>query len=151
MFITRVKFSRRNTIVFRSDGHVDFVVSNNVVYSSRNIDFKNMRWDPATSNQKMSARNHSSPLINDVIFDEHYLLLLTNEGPIYLFSLDKMTITKTHIKVEQAQLYPYQNRLNLFSEFLVYDNIVMVSHYNMVSICDLNARVCREKSWRHVA
>lgn len=44
--IVKVKFHRRNTIVFRSDGHIDFVGSSNVVYSSRNIDFRKMKWDP---------------------------------------------------------------------------------------------------------
>ena len=62
-----------------------------------------------------------------------------------------MVVSKTHIKKEQAELFPYHNRLNLFSDFLVYDNIVMVSHYNMISICDLNAKVCKENSWRHLA
>ena len=54
--ITRVKFTRRNTIVFRSDGHIDFVGSSNVVYSSRNIDFKKMKWEPINEKTDLKAR-----------------------------------------------------------------------------------------------
>lgn len=41
--------------------------------------------------------------------------------------------------------------MQLFSDFLVHDNIVIVSHFNMLSICDLNAKACKQKSWRHLA
>ena len=62
-----------------------------------------------------------------------------------------MTVSKTKIKAEQAKLFPYHNKLQIFSDFLVYDNIVLVSHFNMLSICDLNARISKLKSWRHLS
>lgn len=98
--ITRVKFHRRNTIVFRSDGQIDFIGSNNVVYSSRNIDYKKMKWEPATSAQMIKDRRKHAPAIDDVVFDEHDLLLITRMGPVYLFSLERMTVSKTSIKPE---------------------------------------------------
>jgi len=150
IFIVKVKFYRRNTIVFRSDGQIDFIGSNNVVYSSRNIDFNKMRWDPATSPQILKERRLASPTISDVAIDEHDLLLISNTGVVYLFNLDHMTVSKSTIKTEQAILFPYHNRLHIFSDFMVYDNFVIVSHNNMLSICDLNAKVCKEKSWRHL-
>ena len=62
-----------------------------------------------------------------------------------------MTVSKTKIKAEQAKLFPYHNKISLFSDFLVYDNIVLVSHFNMLSVCDLNARISKLKSWRHIS
>ena len=62
-----------------------------------------------------------------------------------------MTVSKTKIKAEQAKLFPYHNKLQIFSDFLVYDNIVLVSHFNMLSICDLNAKISKQKSWRHLS
>lgn len=122
------------------------------MYSSRNIDFNKMKWDPTNSQEILHSRRIYSPIIEDVVFDENDLLLITNEGITYIFNLVRMTVSKTQIKKEQAKLFPYHNRLHLFSDFLVYDNIVMVSHYNMISICDLNAKICKEKkSWRHLA
>ena len=121
-----------------------------MVYSSRSIDFKKMKWEPIMSSEVHKERRNHSPIISDVIIDEHDLLLITSSGLVYLFNLERMTISKTTIKTEQAQMFAYHNRLQLFSEFLVYDNIVIVSHYNMLSICDLNAKVCKEKSWRHL-
>ena len=147
--ITRVKFHRRNTTIFRSDGQIDFLGSNNVVYSSRNIDFKRLKWDPATTSEIMQQRVKDSPSIVDVVFEDHDLLLMTSSGVVYLFSLDRMTVEMTKIKTEQAALFPFNNRLQLFSDFLIYDHTVIVSHYNVLSICDLNARVCHIKSWRH--
>jgi hypothetical protein len=40
----------------------------------------------------------------------------------------------------------------LFSDFLVYDNVVIVTHSNVISICDLNAKICNRKKsqWRHL-
>ena len=62
-----------------------------------------------------------------------------------------MTISMTKIKPEQAKLFTLNNRMQLFSDFIVYDNLVFVSHLNMISICDMNAKICREKQWRHLA
>ena len=95
--ITNIKFHRRNTIVFRSDGHIDFVGSSNVVYSSRNIDFRKMKWDPINEHTDLRQRQKYSPNIVDVIIDEHDLLLITSEKKVYLFSLDKMTVSLMNI------------------------------------------------------
>ena len=126
--ITHIKFHRRNTIVFRSDGHIDFVGSSNVVYSSRNIDFKKMKWDPIDEHTDLQSRKKHSPNIVDVMIDEHDLLLITSDNKVYLFSLDKMTVSLMNMQVEQARLFSYGNRLQLFSHFLVFDNYVMVCH-----------------------
>lgn len=149
VLISRVKFHRRNTIVFWSDGQVDFVGSNHVVYSTCNIDFVKLKWDPATSTDVLHERSRHSPVVNDVVVDERDLLLITNQG-VYLFSLDRMVVSKTNIETEQAQLFTYANRLQVFSDFLTFDNVVAVCHHNIVSFCDLNAKVCRRKSWRHL-
>ena len=103
-----------------------------------------MRWDPATTSQILKQRRNTAPIISDVAIDDHDLLLITNTGLVYLFNVDHMTVSKTTIKSEQAKLSPYHNRLHIFSDFLVYDNIVIVSHFNVLSVCDLNAKVCRE-------
>jgi len=103
------------------------------------------------SAEGLSKRLRNSPTIVDVILDEHDLLLIARDQQVYLFSLDKMTVSKTNIKAEQARLLTYSNRLRLFSDFLVYDNSIIVSHQNMISICDLNARICKRKSWRHLS
>ena len=95
--IVKVKFHRRNTIVFRSDGHIDFVGSSNVVYSSRNIDFRKMKWDPVNEKTDMKQRQKYSPNIVDVMIDEHDLLLVTSEKKVFLFSLDKMTVSLMNI------------------------------------------------------
>ena len=42
--------------MFRSDGHIDFVGSSNVVYSSRNIDFRKMKWDPINEKTDLKLR-----------------------------------------------------------------------------------------------
>ena len=68
-----------------------------------------------------------------------------------MFSIDRMSVSKTKIKPEQAKLYQFNDRLNIFTDYTVYDNIVMVSHSNLLSIYDLNSKVCKEKSWRHIA
>ena len=122
-----------------------------VVYSSRNIDFKKMKWEPATSSVIMKQRRETSPKIVDVVFDEHDLLLITSQGSVYLFSLERMAVSLTSIKTEQAKLLNFNNKTPIYTDFLVYDNIVIVSHFNMISIHDLNAKVCKEKSWRHLA
>ena len=62
------------------------------------------------------------------MIDEHDLLLITSEKKVYLFSLDKMTVSLMNIQVEQAKLFAYGNRLQLFSHYLVFDNFVMVCH-----------------------
>lgn len=80
IFIERVKFNRRTTVVFRSDGQIDFISSNNVVYSSRNIDFKRMKWDPASSQSLLQDRRKESPPIVDVVFDDSDLLMITGSG-----------------------------------------------------------------------
>ena len=98
--ITKVKFYRRNTIIFRSDGQIDFIGSNNVVYSSRNIDFETMRWEPVTSPSVLKRRKETAPKLLDVIFDEHDLLLVANNGSVFMFSLDRMTVSRTKIKPE---------------------------------------------------
>ena len=98
MIITRIKFSRRCTTVFRSDGHVDFIGTNNIVYSSRNIDFNKMKWDPTSSQEILHNRRIYSPIIKDVVFDENDLLLITNEGITYIFNLVRMTVSKTQVK-----------------------------------------------------
>ena len=102
---------RRNTIVFRSDGQVDFIGSNQIVYSTRNIDFKKMKWESANTLAKQRSHQASSPIIKDVVMDEHDLLLISQTNLVYLFSIDRMTVSKTKIKSEQATLFPYQNRL----------------------------------------
>ena len=33
----------------------------------------------------------------------------------------------------------------------MYDNILMVTHSNIVSVFDYNARVCQTEPWRHLA
>ena len=33
---------------------------------------------------------------------------------------------------------------------MVYDNIVMVGHAHILSIFNMNAKINKEKSWRHV-
>lgn len=38
--IVRIKFNWRTSCIFRSDGHLDFISSNNTVYSTRNLDFE---------------------------------------------------------------------------------------------------------------
>ena len=80
-----------------------------------------------------------------MVFEEHDLLLITKEETVYLFNLERMTISLTKIKPEQAKLFTLNNRMQLFSDFIVYDNFVFVSHLNMISICDMNAKICREK------
>lgn len=47
--ITRVEFKFRKTLVFRSDGQVDFITSDNQVYSSTAIDFHNLQVDPISN------------------------------------------------------------------------------------------------------
>ena len=110
-----------------------------------------MKWEPATSPHILKERRQTAPEIVDVIFDEHDLLLITKQGAVYLFSLERMSISLTNIKTDQAKLFTYNNRIQLFSDFLVYDNFVIVSHLNLLSIHDLNAKVCKKRSWRHIS
>ena len=89
-------------------------------------------------------------MIADAVCEDSDLLLITDRGEVYLFNLDRLMLSKTKIKAEQALLSPYQDRVQLFPQFLVYDNILMVGHAHILSIFDMNAKVSREKSWRHL-
>lgn len=92
-----------------------------------------------------------SPKFVDAIADDHGdILLITEKKIVYLFNTEKMTISRPKIALDQAKLFPYSNIVNLFPNFVVYDNIVMVSHAHIISICDLNAKVCQKASWRHL-
>ena len=46
-----------------------------------------------------------------MVFEEHDLLLITKEERVYLFNLERMTISLTKIKPEQAKLFTLNNRM----------------------------------------
>lgn len=79
---------------------MDFVGSNNVVYSSRNIDFKKMKWEPISEQTDLKERTRHAPTITDVMIDEHDLLLVSSDRKVYLFSLEKMTVSVMKVDVE---------------------------------------------------
>jgi hypothetical protein len=41
--IVRTKFFQQATVVFRSDGHIDYTIPGGEMFSSRNIDFENLK------------------------------------------------------------------------------------------------------------
>ena len=91
-----------------------------------------------------------APVIKDAVCEDGDLLLVTARDEVFLFNTDRLMLSKTKIKAEQALLSPHQDRVQLFPQFLVYDNILMVGHAHILSVFDMNARVSKEKSWRHL-
>ena len=147
--ISRVKFYWRTTFIFRSDGHLDYIGSNNTVYSTRNLDFEAMEYKDGPAPASSEA-GRKAPVIKDAVCEEGDLLLITARDEVFLFNTDRLMLSKTKIKAEQARLSPYQDRVQLFPQFLVYDNILMIGHAHILSVFDMNARVSKEKSWRHL-
>jgi len=86
-----------------------------------------------------------------VFIDENNLFILTEkDNVIYVFNVEKLTISKTKMSEEQAFMLPHQYKVQVVNNYLVYDNIIMIGHGQFVSVCDLNAGKCNEKPWRHL-
>ena len=110
--IVKIKFNWRTSFIFRSDGHMDFISSNNTVYSTRNLDFESMEY--VQGSEVSTIKVTKKPVIKDAVCEDNDLLLITDKDEVYLFNLDKYMLSKTKIKVEQALLSPYQDRVQLF-------------------------------------
>ena len=146
--IDRVKFNQRTTFIFKSDGQMDYITSNNIVFSTKNLDFDQMEY--VVDNLHISSTSRKKVTIKDAVAEEHDLLLITDRDEVYIFNMERLTLSKTKIKAEQALLNPYLDRVQVFTQFLVYDNILMVGHAHILSIFNMNAKTCKEKSWRHL-
>ena len=122
-----------------------------MVYSSRFIDFENMKFSNAKNVEEIKERVKKNPKFVSAYCDENEVFLVTGKDHVYHLNFDKMTVAATNISPDDAELFPYHNRVKIFSDFLVYDNAVMVTHSNMISVCDLNAKIIKnQKSWRHL-
>ena len=97
-----------------------------------------------------TIQKKKTPVIKDAVCEDNDLLLITDKDEVYLFNLDKYMLSKTKIKVEQALLSPHQDRVRLFPQFLIYDNILIVAHAHILSVYDMNTKVSKEKSFRHL-
>ena len=111
--IVKVHFHWRRTLVYRSDGQVDFVTTNNVVYSSKMVDFQNMILSTDKDPEKIKKRIKNNPTIKFAVFDEHEMFLVTErkgkifQRDVYHVNMDKLIVTKTKITPDQAFLQPY--------------------------------------------
>lgn len=107
-------------MVFRSDGHVDYVAGDGHVYSTRNIDFETLKVH-SHGKHDMKKKQDRQPWIKNVFIDGNNLLILTDKeksgnvfkqnnptSVVYMFNIEKLTISKTKLTASQAFNLPIQ-------------------------------------------
>lgn len=77
------------------------------------------------------------------------IYLIDELNKVHCFNIEINSLVRTDLTPLEAVTLPYHEKMNLFSNFLIYDYKLLYTHGPILTAIDLNATIYKRNSQRH--